>query len=131
MSHRAIEEKEDAVRNWINTPGRRVWIHGVVVALIGFLAFFFRQDWSSWAVLIPAAVVAGFDMIQSIANSTSKTRTLFYGFVLALQPIGLGFSLGTEEQWAAGLMLLSAILGSTVATVKTLPVPPVYGETEE
>ncbi len=127
MTHRSVSDREKSIREWVNTPGRRVWIHGVAVTFFGFMAFFFHADWDSWAVLVPAAIVAGFDMIQSMSNSTSKTRTLFYGFVLTLQPIGLALSLGTEEQWAAGLMLLSAIMGSALATVKTNP-PPVYGE---
>ncbi len=117
-------------KEWINTPGRRVWLHGVSVSLIAFLAFFFHVDWTSWAILIPAAIVAGFDMISALANSKSNVRTLFYGLVLTLQPIGLALAIGTEAQWAAGLQLLSAILGSALATVKTIPVPPVYGEDE-
>ncbi len=110
-----------AIRAWFDAPGRRAYVHYLVLALFGVIAVFSKID-PSLGVLVAAAVVAVFDLVLALLHSSAKWRTLLYGVVIAVQPIGLGFAIGTSEQWAAALVLLSAILGVGLAAAKT-PVP--------
>ena len=111
-----------AIRAWFDTPGRRAYLHYLVLALFGVIAVFSKVD-PSLGVLVAAAVVAVFDLAVALLHSAAKWRTLLYGVAIALQPIGLGFAIGTSEQWAAALVLLSAILGVGLAAAKAVPVP--------
>lgn len=114
-----------AIRSWFDTPGRRAYVHAVVLAVFGHHH--------------------GLDEGRSVARCARRGRggrgvrsgrrdpaqlgevahPALYGVALALQPIGIGFAFGTSEQWAAALVLLSAILGVGLAAART-PVPDEY-----
>ncbi|UYL87856.1 holin [Gordonia phage Malisha] len=117
-----------AIRAWFDTPNRRAYVHAVVLAVFGVITVSTKVD-PSLGVLIAAAAVAVFDLVLALLHSSAKWRTLLYGVVIALQPIGVAVAIGTSEQWASGLVLLSAILGVGLAAAKT-PVPAEYGTSE-
>ncbi|QWS68147.1 membrane protein [Gordonia phage VanLee] len=98
---------------------RRAYVHSVAVAVVTLLG--------AWALigdaflpLIPAAVVAGFDLLIALAHRElvdwkGKAAAAFYAVCLAAQPIGLALSWGSTAQWTAGLAVVAALLGSGLA----------------
>lgn len=114
----------NTIKSWLDTPGRRAYIHALVLAVFGIVTVSTGAD-PELGVLVAAAAVAVFDLALAIVHSSARWRTLAYGVAIALQPIGVAFTIGTEAQWSAGLVLVSAILGVGLAAAKT-PVPAEY-----
>lgn len=98
---------------------RRAYVHTAAVAIVTVLtAWALIGD--VYAPLIPAAVLAFFDLAVALAHRTvlnwkGKAAAAFYALCLALQPIGLALSWGTVDQWTAGLAVVSALLGGGLA----------------
>lgn len=103
-------------------PARRAYIHTLTVAVVGLLSAVTVIS-GSLAPLIPAAVLAVFDLLVALAHRevddwAGKVSAAVYGLALAAQPIGLVLSFGTDAQWAVALQLLSAILGGGLAAAR-------------
>lgn len=117
----------NSVKIWVNTPGRRVWLHGVVLAAYALIALFWHTD-ATLGPIIALAVISVFDLLVSILNATNKWRVRLYGVLIAFQAIvTVAFGV-TDEQWGAILVLAGALLGTVTAVGNTVPVPPVYGD---
>ena len=101
-------------------PARRAYVHFVSIAVVAVLATITVAG-SSWLPLIPAAVVAAFDLAVAVKNSSGVAQAV-YGLALVAQPIGLAVQFGTDQQWGAALALLAAILGGGLAAGRA-PMP--------
>lgn len=104
---------------FILDSSRRAYVHTVSVALIGVLAAF-TVIGSSLVPLIPAAIVAVFDLLVALAHREvtdwqGRVSTAVYALALAAQPIGLALAFGTDAQWAVVIQLLAALLGGGLA----------------
>lgn len=111
-------------------PARRAYIHTLAVAAVGVLSLVTVIS-GSLVPLIPAAVVAVFDLLvalahREVADWPGKVSAAVYALALAAQPIGVAVAFGTDAQWAIGLQLLSAILGGGLAAARA---PQPGGET--
>lgn len=103
-------------------PARRAYVHTVTVALVGVLSAVTVIS-GSLAPLIPAAVLAVFDLLVALAHREvddwpGKVSAAVYALALAAQPIGVAFAFGSDAQWAIALQLLSAILGGGLAAAR-------------
>ncbi|UAK38465.1 hypothetical protein K8O93_01270 [Gordonia bronchialis] len=98
---------------------RRAYVHTVSVAIVTLLTAWALVG-DVYAPLIPAAVLAFFDLAVALAHRDTldwkgKAAAAFYALCLALQPIGLALSFGTDAQWGAALTVVSAVLGGSLA----------------
>ena len=103
-------------------PARRAYVHTLTIAVVGVLSMVTVIS-GSLVPLIPAAVVAVFDLLvalahREVADWPGKVSAAVYGVALAAQPIGVAVAFGTDAQWAIGLQLLSAILGGGLAAAR-------------
>ena len=98
---------------------RRAYVHGVIVPVVAFLAVLGYVS-GSFVPLIPAAVLGAFDLITALVHRDTsewqgKAAAAVYALALALQPIGVGLAIGTDEVWAQGIAVLAAVLGGSLA----------------
>lgn len=94
-------------------PARRAYVHSVSVAIVAVLATVTVAG-GSWLPLIPAVVVAVFDLAVAVQHSSGVAKAV-YALALTAQPVGLAVQIGTDQQWGAALALLAAILGGGLA----------------
>lgn len=117
----------EIIKTWLNTPGRRVWLHGIALAAFALIGLFWHVD-ASLGPIIALAVISIFDLLVSIVNSTAAWRTRLYGVLIAFQAIATVTFGITDQQWGVILVFVGALLGTVTAVGNTVPVPPVYGE---
>ncbi|MFT4125066.1 MAG: hypothetical protein QM662_02395 [Gordonia sp. (in: high G+C Gram-positive bacteria)] len=102
------------------SPARRQWLHVVTVSLLALIGVLVPSfDNGAWGALVAGAVLAVFDLGTAILHSKSGVRTAVYALLLAVQPIALGLHLGTGDQWAAALQVITAVFGGALAAAKT------------
>ncbi|MGC0364821.1 hypothetical protein ABH922_002805 [Rhodococcus sp. 27YEA15] len=87
-----------------------------VVLLLSGLGYVAESVASLWS----AAGIASVTLVFALLHSTSPWRTALYGFLAALAPLALWYSIGTATGWAAVLTFAATVFGITKAASNTI-----------
>lgn len=86
------------------------------VLLLSGLGYVADSVASLWSAVGIASVTLAFALL----HSTSPWRTALYGFLVALAPLALWYSIGTATGWAAVLAFAATVFGITKAASNTV-----------